>query len=265
MSILLASFILFFSNAFACDFRKDVKSVYSLSGPITLALRDLGLIKNKTLKGVSIFHPISKKEFKGEFLPGGVFLSHNTIKSFNGSLIFYDESRELSRMFSRYKEIHSIEIKSRAVTPLEVMTHLEAQLAPYLVGCDLSGLSKKLKERQDYLKSIAAEKLTMLFFLGAIQNEKYPDLLMVNDGVVKWLVTEKLIKTYPSTLAYVNWSAKIMQELPKDYLKVGIKDSGNSLEEKIEKKDRVINLTYPGALIPGSGQVEAMIYLFKNL
>ncbi len=88
---------------------------------------------------------------------------------------------------------------------------------------------------------------------------------MVNDGVVKWLVDEELIKTYPAPLAYVNWSAKIMQGLPKDSYKVGIKDSGNSLEEKIEKSAQIINLTYPGSLIPGSGQVEAMIYLFKNL
>jgi hypothetical protein len=36
-------------------------------------------------------------------------------------------------------------------------------------------------------------------------------------------------------------------------------------EIKIEKNGRVINLTYPGALIPGSGQVEAMIYLFQNI
>ena len=265
MSILLASFILFFSNAFACDFRKDIKSVYSLSGPISLALKDLGLIQNKSLKGVSIFHPISKKDFKGEFLPGGVFLSHDTIKNFNGSLIFYDESRELSRIFSRYKGIRSVEIKSRSIKPTEVMTQLEAQLAPYLLGCDLAALAKKLKERQVYLKSLVPKNLTMLFFLGPIHNEKHPDLLIVNDGVVKWLVEEKLIQTYPSTLAYVNWSAKIMQELPKAAFKVGIRDSGNSLDQKIQRKDRSINLTYPGSLIPGSGQVEAMIYLFENL
>jgi len=264
MIIFLASLIFFSSHSFACAFNKNIKSVYSLSGPVTLALKDLGLIKSKTLKGVSIFHPVSKTEFGGKFLPGGVFLSHNAIKDFKGSVVFYDESRELTRIFSRYEDIKAIEIKSRSITPLEVMAKLESDLAPYLSRCDLFGLSKKLKQRQEYLKALVPKNMTLLFFLGLIQGEKYPDLLMVNDGIVKWLVQEKLINTYPSELPYVNWSAKIMQTMSGDAVKVGLKDSGNSLETKMNRNGNVVNLTYPGSLIPGSGQVEAMIYLFNN-
>jgi hypothetical protein len=35
--------------------------------------------------------------------------------------------------------------------------------------------------------------------------------------------------------------------------------------QRIEKRGYDINLNFPGALIPGIGQVDAMIYLFKNL
>lgn len=265
MIIFLASLIFLTSHSFACEFSPKVKSVYSLSGPITLALKDLGLIKSKKLKAVSTFHPVSKKEFSGEFLAGGVFLSHSMIKSFSKSVVFYDESRELTRIFSRYPEVKTIEVKSRTLTPLEVMTSIESELAPYVSGCDLSELSKKIKQRQDYLKTIIPKNLTVLFYLGEIKGNKYPDLLMVNDGIVKWLVGEKLIKTYPSELAYVNWSAKIMQSIPDSAFKIGLKDSGDSLEVKMKREGNAVNLTYPGALIPGTGQIEAMIYLFKNL
>lgn len=90
-------------------------------------------------------------------------------------------------------------------------------------------------------------------------------MLMVNDGIVKWMKDEKLIETYPSELPYVNWSPKILNQLPKETYRVGLIDSGHSMETKLEKKNKVINLTYPGALIPGRGQVDAMIYFFAGL
>jgi hypothetical protein len=265
MIVLLASFLFNISISISCDFNSEVKSVYSLSGPVTLILKDLGLVNNKKLKGVSVFHPVSKKEFQGNFLPGGVFLSHETIKSLSGSVLFYDESRELSRIFSRYEGIRAVEIKTRSLTPMEVMKVMEKQLTPFLVGCDLKKLTNNLKMRLEELKKLARKDSTFLFFLGLIQNNKYPELVMVQDGIVKWMIQEKLIKTYPSELAYVNWSARILNNLPKETYKVGLRDSGSSMETELKKDNHTINLTYPGALIPGSGQVEAMIYLFKNL
>jgi hypothetical protein len=265
MFILLLSLILGISTSYSCDFAKDVKSVYSLSGPVTLILKDLALLKNTKLKAVSVFHPVDKKDFAGAFLPGGVFLSHDTIKSLDGSVLFYDESRELNRIFSRYPAIKSVEIKTRSLTPLEVMLAMEQQLKPFLVGCDLGKLTTQLTKRLEVLKKLTKKDSTILFFLGLIQNNKLPELVMVQDGVVKWMIQEKLIKSYPSELAYVNWSARIINNLPKDTFRVGLKDSGNSMELGIKKNDHTINLTYPGAFIPGSGQVEAMIYLFENL
>jgi len=267
MIALLVSFTIGITTSLACDFAKNVNSVYSLSGPVTLVLKDLGLLKNKKLKGVSIFHPVSKKDFNGVFLPGGVFLSRETIKGFAGSLLFFDESRELSRMLAQFEGIQAVEIKTRTLTPPEVMQKMERELAPHLVGCSFAALSTKLNSRLGELKKLAAKDATFLFFLGKIENNRLPELIMVQDGVVKWMIQQGVLKTYPSELPYVNWSAKILNSLPQNTIQVGLKDPGSVLEKEMSrsKGGNVINLTYPGALIPGSGQVEAMIYLYQNL
>lgn len=262
--IALALSFLFSISTFACDFRPEVKGVYSLAGSATLALRDLGLLQSPKLKGVSVFHPVDKANFKGAFLPGGVFLSHESIKNLSGSLLFFDESRELSRILARYPKIKAVEIKTRSLKPLEVVALMEKTLASYVTSCDLSSMTTKMQTRLSELKALIPKNKTILFFLGSIQNNRLPELLMVEDGIVQWMVDEKLIKTYPSKLAYVNWSSKILNSLPKDVMKVGLKDSGNEMKKGVTISESGTNLTYPGALIPGFGQVEAMIYLFLS-
>ena len=264
MLVFLLSLILIIPS-FACEFSSKVKGVYSLAGSVTLALRDLDLIKDKKLSGISIFHPVDKKVFKGEILPGGIFLSHDTIKNLKGSVLFYDESREMTRILSGYPEVKSIQIKTRGLSPLAVVESTSKELKPYLENCNLNILQKNLETKLAVLKKVIPPQKTILFFLGQIKQGRYPELLMVNDGVVKWMVEEKLLKSYPSELAYVNWSAKILQSLPSDLMKVGLKDSGSEMGVKLEKSEGHFNLTYPGSLIPGTGQVEAMIYLFQYL
>ncbi len=261
--IALALSFLYSLSLMACDFRPEVKSVYSLSGPVSLAFRDLGLLKSTKLKGVSVFHPIEKEKFSGTYLPGGVFLSHDTVKSLAGSLIFYDESRELGRILKRYPSIKSIEIKTRSLNPLEVILLMEKELASYVWACDLNSMSSRMVTRLSELKKIIPKKKTIFFFLGPIQSGRLPELLMVQDGVVKWMLDQKLITTYPSPLAYVNWSSKILNTFQKDILKVGIVDSGSRMQKERKISQAGINLTFPGSLIPGFGQVEAMIYLFS--
>jgi hypothetical protein len=265
MFVLLVSLLLNLSTTFACDFQNEIKSVYSLSGPVTLAFQDLKLLQNKKLLGISIFHPIAKKDFSGKFLPGGLFLSHETIKSFSGSVLFYDESRELSKIIANYKDIKAVEIKNRTMTPPQVVKDLAIQLKTYLSGCDLKEIEKSLDLKLAKLKKMIRKKTHYLFFLGQIRGERLPEMLMVSDGVVKWMKDEKLIQTYPSELPYVNWSPKILNELPRETYRIGLKDSGNSMEIKLERKQNIINLTYPGAFIPGRGQVDAMIYFFADL
>ncbi len=265
MIVLLFSLFITINSGFTCDFSPEVKSVYSLSGAVTLAFKDLKLLQNKKLLGISIFHPVSNQEFKGKFLPGGVFLSHETVKSFSGSVLFYDESRELTKILSKYKDIKSIEIKNRTMKPLESAKALNQQLLPYLSGCDLKKLKSSLELKLAELKKIIHQKKYFFFFMGEIRGERLPELLMVNDGIVKWMKDEKLIQTYPSQLPYVSWSPKLLNELPSDSYRVGVKDSGSTMEMRLEKKKNIINLTFPGALIPGRGQVDAMIYFFSGL
>lgn len=262
MLILLLSLIVSFT-VLACDFSPQVKRIYSLSGATTLLLKDLNLISHPKLKGVSIFHPVAASEFSGEFLPGGVFLSHGAVKKLSGSVVFYDESLELTKIFARYPDIDAVEIKTRSMTP-EGAIHSLQIVHKYFSHCPLSNQKNKIQDRLNELRKLIVAKPKILFFLGHFSHGKSPELLMIQDGVVKWMIEENLIETYPSQLAYVNWSSRIMNKL-SGHKRIGIKDSGREMTVKVEKSGNEINLTYPGALIPGFGQVEAMIYLFKKL
>jgi hypothetical protein len=148
---------------------------------------------------------------------------------------------------------------------VQAVEHTSVLLKPFLQNCDVKVVSQKLEQKLNSLKKMIPAKSTLVFFLGGIIHNRLPELLMVNDGVVKWMIDQKLIKSYPSPLSYVNWSARILLEMPNETIRVGLKDSGSEMTQKVEKHPTHTNLTFPGALIPGSGQVEAMIYLFENL
>ncbi len=268
---LAASLWLCFSvQAFGiCHFKSQVKTIYSLSGPITLAMRDLGLLKQGPVKGISIFHPISKNEFTGDVLPGGVFLSHEALSKFHGSLLFYDESRELTKMLRPIK-LQSVEVVTRNLVPIEVTLLTVKKLQPFLEDCEfaLAQWVKKTIVLEKKLLDAIPQPLNALFFLGAFRGGRRPELLIVNDGVVKWLSLKKKLVTYPSPLAYVNWSARVMASLPKGIWEIGIKDSGQELDKKIIRHPSIshqMTLTYPGSLIPGVSQLEAWLYLVQSL
>jgi hypothetical protein len=230
-----------------------------------MALKELNLLGSPKLKGISIFHPITKKEFSGEFLPGGVFLARGKLQTMKGSVVFFDESQELKRTLNQNPGIQAVEVKTRNLTPPEVITVVQEKLKPYLVDCHSENLALSLQLKLKKLRSLIPPQLGALFFLGAIRGEKYPAMMMVNDGVVKWLVQQKLISSYPSELAYVSWSAKIMNSLPAHYKKIALSDSGQGMRSSMDHTPLGVNLTYPGALIPGVGQVDAFIYLFGHL
>lgn len=228
-------------------------------------LSQFNLLKKSQVKGISIFHPIKVSDFSGEILPGGIFLGHGVLAKMKGAIVFYDESFELKKMFNLNQEIKPIEIKTRNLTPLQVLSEVELKLGPHLKGCDWEKAQKFMQEKLKRISSLIKKHPYILFFLGHPQGKKWPATLMVNDGIVKWLIDNKFVKTFPSQLSYVQWSSKMMREVPLNHLKVGIKDSGRSFETKIEKLSDGIKLTYPGALIPGYGQINGLIYLFENL
>ena len=266
MKFALSIFFIFSFNTFAkCEFKSHLTQVFSLSGPITEALKHLKLLDRSKVRGISIFHPVSKDEFHGEIFPGGVFLSHASLQKLSGGLLFYDESQELSRILRPMSSIQSVEIVTRGMLPQDVTLLTIHELRPFLSGCDKE-LQEFAKLSEDLGKSILSTmktKLKAVFFLGELRKGKYPEMVIVNDGFVKWLVQEKKLETYPSELSYVNWSSKLMNALPKETLRMGLKDSGRELTKDTQRlSDTEINLIYPGLLIPGITQLKAFNYWY---
>ena len=263
MPIFLLSIILFSQSLLACKLKPDLQ-FYSLSGPVTLMLTELQLLKYPEIQGVSVFHPVPKT-YSGEVLPGGVYLGTKTLNQFTNKIVFYDESQELQRILKSHGS-KTVEIKSRGLIPLEVSKVVVEKLKPFTLNCEAE-FQKLLQQHElllQKLKTLIPSSRTFLFFLGNL-GIRSPELLIVNDGVVKWLTREGVIKTYPSELAYVNWSPKILQSLPSDHVKVGMKDSGREELKQVSKGKGFYNLTYPGALIPGIGQVNGLIFLFESI
>ena len=260
MRIFLKIFlVLFASSAFAdCSFRKGV-SVISLSGTSTVLFKHLGLLEE--LKGISVFNPVSEEEFNGKVYPGGIFLSHKTLDEFKGHYVFFDESRELEKIF-KSKNLKTVEIFTRNQTPTETIHSTLKIIIPLVEGCEkqTSAIEALRINLENQIMNSIQQRKNILFFLGEIKTSRLPEMVMANDGVVKWLREKGKISTYPSDLAYVNWSSKIMQDL-SHMTKLGILDPARE-----NKKALVgMNLYYPGSLVPGLSQLEAFAFLFGKL
>lgn len=265
--IIILSLYLSAFRADACTFRKDLKKVYSLSGPVTMALKEIGLLKDPKLKAISVFHPISTGEFTGEFLPGGVFLSRENAHEMLGSHVFYDDSRELERVLNSLN-VTVIVIKTRGIVPTEVTKQTGEILKKYTSGCE--GRIRSFQQKAERAAEEVLKKLPSgfkaVFFIGNFRGNRAPEMIMVNDGIVKWLKEKGKLETYPTELSYLAWSAKVLNSLPADTLKIGVIDSGGRLARQIDRPGpKTINFTYPGSLVPGLSQLEAWIYLCSNL
>lgn len=251
----------------SCSFKSQFKKVISLSGPMTILLRETQLLNDPALEGISIFNPISENEFRKKRIPGGIFLSQRTLSEFENALIFYDEGRELRKILSTGRGIQSVEIKTRNKYPIEVVDSLIRTIRPLTNGCDqlLSRFkANAVRMEMELLKKLPSS-LKVVFYLGRFKNQRPPELVIVNDGVVKKLIQENKIKTYPSELSYVNWSSKIMDTLSKDFIHLGIEDSGSKLMKEIKRSSMKMTLIYPGALVPGFSQLEAFLFWANSL
>lgn len=268
MRIFLSLIFLLTSPVFAvCDFKPHVSKVISLAGSSTVVLKELGLLNHKKVQGISLFNPISSDEYSGKTYPGGIFLSRDTMKEFSGAVVFYDEARELRKVFDSYSSIEGREVKTRNLNPDEAVRATLKIIDPYLQGCEekVSSLQQKVKKLMDEILEKIPENFTVVFYLGEFRSERLPETVMAHDGVVKWLKEKQKIKTYPSTLAYVSWSAKIMNELPKETLHVALKDNGREGIKEIKRSSRKMTLIYPGVLVPGVTQLEAFLFLIRSL
>lgn len=260
MRIFLSLVFLSFNLQAACKFKADVKKVISLAGSSTVILKELGLLAK--VQGISVFNPIGPHEFSGKVYPGGIFLSHGSLSELENSVVFYDESRDLKKVLSSRSNIRAFEIRTRNLIPAEAVKVTLTALAPHLQNCEeqIKAVNLKVSALEEKLLTKLPATTNVVFYLGELRNHQAPEFVMVNDGVVKWLNEKKKIKTYPTTLAYVNWSSKLMRELPEDTLHVGIKDSGREMKKEIKKSSRKMTLIYPGSLVPGVTQLEAFLY-----
>lgn len=268
MRIFLSLILLISFKSFAfCEFKPQVSKVVSLSGSTTVLFKELNLLNHKKLVGISIFNPVLAEEFPGKIYPGGIFLSREALTQMKGSLVFYDEGRELNKMFRSISGIEGEEIKTRNLTPSEALIATIKVVSNYLSGCE--DRIQKLKEKMRALEKELLERipsgLSVVFYLGEFRSGRVPEMVMANDGVVKWLREKKKIQTYPSSLPYVNWSSKLMGLLPENTLHVAIKDSGRSGEKEIKRSSQKMTLIYPGSLVPGLTQMEALLYWARSL
>ena len=267
MKIFVSLLIISFSAFAECTFKKDIKKVASLSGSISVILNEIGLLKSPLLLGISHYHPLSYKEFTGRRFPGGIFLAPTTFDEFSGAVVFYDESRELKKILQTRKNIIAVELKTRNLLPLEALDRSLLAVKPFIFGCDreISDIRRKAQELQTTLLKKIPAGTRVYFYLGKINPPRFPELIMVQDGAVKLLHQEKKISTYPSPLSYVNWSSKIQEESNRDTLHVGIVDSGHKQIIDLVKKNKIQNLIYPGALVPGLTQLRAFNYWAESL
>lgn len=251
-----------FSSFAQCDFAKST-NVISLSGTTTVLFKELGLLKK--LKGISVFNPVTPAEFSGKVYPGGIFLSQSALGEMKDAQVFFDESRELSKIF-KSQQIRAVEIRTRNQTPTESIHRALKEIIPLTVGCDkkVAELEKKRIQLEQKIMKLLSTKKNLVFFLGEIKGERLPEMVVANDGVVKWLKDNDKIQTYPSELAYVNWSAKILQEL-QGMKYVGITDPSRENKKEVRVIGTRINFSFPGSLVPGLSQLEAFAYLFEKL
>ncbi|WP_408095366.1 hypothetical protein ACJVC5_10005 [Peredibacter sp. HCB2-198] len=265
MRIFLSLLFLSFHLEAACEFKTTVKKVISLSGTSTVVFKELGLLSK--LHGISVFNPISEKAFSGKVYPGGIFLSHNSLSELERSVVFYDESRDLKKVLGSRSSVKAIEIHTRGLTPQESIDGALKAIAPYVQNCEekITNLNSKIKTLEEKILKKIPNNLNVVFYLGEFQNGRAPEFVMVNDGVVKWLKDLKKIKTYPTELAYVNWSSKLMSEMPVNTMHVGVKDPGRDNKREIKRSSKRMTFIYPGSLVPGVTQLEAFLYWAESI
>lgn len=250
---LVISFFIFLLMAFevlSCELKEN--KYLLLSSPMTMLLEKLDLLNSPHILAISSFHPI--KESSKPRIGGGIFLSVKKLKQYEGSIIFFDESRELQRNLKRSVEGVHIEVKSRGKNPFAILEENIEVLLPYLYQCEEK--LEKIKQWSLRVEKSYAEKKAYpwIFFLGEVKEDELPRLIIGNDLFITFLKEKNFIKTYISDLAYVSFSEKLLKKY-KNYKKIGLIE-GKVDEIQIEKinEDR-LNLTFRGIFSAGISQI----------
>ncbi|MBL7664686.1 MAG: hypothetical protein JNM93_06100 [Bacteriovoracaceae bacterium] len=256
----VSNFFFFFflttSHLLACELDKKHDFI-SLSGPVTSLLVEFDLLQDKQLKGISTFHPISFKGIEEKKIAGGVLLSQKAFKDYQNLVLYFDQSAELKKVLSRYPGEKKL-ITTRGINPFQVFEQSLTELRPYLVGCEerILKLQKQVSEIKEKLFKHPGWSEQIIFFLGHIKTERFPNLIILNDLFVKFWIEQKKLKTYPSELEYVVWSKKILDAMPAGTQFVGVHEADEFVLNSVTKSRW--NVGAKGALIPGLSQIYFM-------
>ncbi len=257
MKTVFSLFFIFISfELFSCELSEDV---ISLSGPVTLVLEELDLIRDSHLLAISKFHPVSDKKDK-EILAGGLFLSKKILKKYKNKKIFFDKSRELNQLLEKSYSGRKIEINTSKKNPFEAVEIVLKAITSSLKNCDkelrnlrqnVAKIKREFKLPVDFKKSV--------FFLGKITS-KLPELIFSHDGFILSLKELNDFQTYPSELAYTTWSMRILKKL-KNFNYIGIEEGQNNSIHLTKEGLNRYNISMRGVLTPGIRQV----YFLKEI
>lgn len=262
--------LIFFWTAWAnaCEI-KSKSDIISLSGPISHLLKELNLLKKPVL-AISEFHGISSDEFSGEILKGGMFLSPQVLKRLNSPIIFFDESLEQRKTVQKLA-LQGIELATKNLDPFSVYELSKKKMLPFLSNCEkeLENLDQKVSSIEDKISKTTKREGYYFFYLGEIYpDKKKPNLIMI-DNFVLLLQNLKIIKTYPSTLNYVPWSSKVIEEFnQKKTFSIGTVTSKASKNPQLILKkvsDKEFNFYHPSLLVPGMAQINFLAELVEKL
>ena len=243
----------------------------SLSGAISQLLSHLNLLSDPSLEAISEFNGVGKDQTDKRFIGGGLFISSKSLQITGKGVVFFDKGRNQSRLIKASgRELITHEIESRGLGVQRVVASSITSLRPYLIGCEkeLNSIQLELNSMRERLAKILKRK-RVLFFLGKLSaKQKLPNMLVLNDGFVQELIASKVVTTYPSKLAYLPWSPRIMKkyQLGGTYIAIGL--DGDSKCKKLELKKVLknrYNLCGRALLIPGVSQLKVLDYFIAKV
>lgn len=242
-------FFLISLPVFACTFRSDV-NVGLYSGAMTELIKELSLESSNGIAFYSNYFPIKNK--KAVELKGGIFLSKKRLNKFDINTVFYDDSSDLEKIFKSVGVKNLEVIKTSGKTPFKILDENIFTLKKYVQNCDQT--IEKLLKRVAKIKNQKLLQDKIIFFLGELRKDKLPDLIMLHDGFVEFLLKEKGLESYDSELAYVTWSERKMKSYLESYTLIGLNAKEVDYEIKTISPLKY-NIYSKNALSPGLGQI----------
>jgi hypothetical protein len=252
------------SEVMACKFKSSEKIV-SLAASISGLLNELDLYTDPNLIALSSYHYQADK-VESKLVSGGLYLADDTLKSWDKSIVFFDDSSQLKIQLKKFPKLKAISVTTRGQDSYTVYQDSIKFLAPHLIGCE--NKLAKLEMTINHIRSKLALKLnnytSQLIFIGVCSEQFWPKTIMVHDGLAKLLYAWFKLELYPSDLSYVSWSEKILNNfLIKKPLILCLDNSKVTNKLNATTSNNYMNLYDSQFLLPGINQILALKQLFS--